>query len=192
MTTLLARLLIAFVGIVSSQACTLCPNGGKLSNGNLIVYQDENGIPVTCNDVVQDLILNPDNCNAPDYHAFQVVCGCPTSKAGSCLGVCETGKFLIKPNQISPPFGYTCLVVDQILRGSPGDLDCDTSYPTSDLEVNCPCKSKVTQSPINLGSGNGGAGNQGMGMMSMSAGRQLRYGGLEEYFPPRAARGLAM
>ena len=38
----------------------------------------------------------------------------------------------------------------------------------------------------------GGAGNPGTGMKGMSGGRQLRLGGLEERFPPRAARGLAM
>ena len=94
--------------------------------------------------------------------------------------------------QISPPFGYTCLVVDQILRGSPDDLDCDISYPISGIEGNCPCKDKMAHSPNIMNDGNGGAGNQGMGTMSMSAGRQLRFGGLEEFFPPHAACGLAM
>ena len=195
MTTLLARLLlIAFVAIASAQTCIICPNGEIPRNGNLVLYEDKSGFPVTCNDLVQYFMNGAGYCATFYVHAYQVVCGCPKAKAGSCPGICETGSILSKPQAITQPNGDTCLLVDQILRGAPGDLNCDTSYPKSGIGNYCPCKGKMAaHTPNNMdGGGNGGAGNQGMGTMSMSAGRQLRFGGLEEHFLPHAARGFAM
>ena len=187
-------LLIAFVAIASAETCTLCPNGETPRNGKVVVFQDKSGFLVTCKDLVQYFLSDSGFCATPYVYYFQVVCRCPRIKAGPCPGICEAGQILSKPDQITPPFGDTCLLVDQILRGAPGDLNCDTSYPKSGIGNYCPCKGKMAaHTPNNMdGGGNGGAGNQGMGTMSMSAGRQLRFGGLEEHFLPHAARGFAM
>ena len=187
MTTLLARLLlIAFVAIASARKCTLCPHGEKPRNGNVVAVQGEG--PLTCKDIAQEILDNPPEvCSTPFDNAFQFVCGCPGVKAGPCPGICETGSVLSEPEQATPLYGITCLVADQILRGSPGDLDCP-DFSNSGIAAVCQCKVKVAHSPNNMG----GSGNQGAGMMGMSAGRKLRVGGLEEHFPPRAARGLVM
>ena len=180
MTTLLALLLlIAFVANASAQRCTLCPKGEKPRKGDLVVAKDERGL-VTCKDVARDIAKNPPEiCASPFNNAFQVVCGCPGVKPGPCLGICESGSVLTKPNQITMLSGLTCLVVDQIFRESIGG-NCDPGIGYSSIEKDCPCMDKMTPSPNNMG----GMGKPG--------GRQLRLGGLEENVPPRAARGIAM
>ena len=194
MTTLIARVLltIAFLVIASAQTCTLCPNGEKPRNGKVVVGQF--GIDlVTCEEYVQAFTANSDG-SCGDYltHAFQVVCGCPRVKAGSCPGICDTGSILDQPDIPTSSGGVTCSLFDQIVRGTPGDSTCsDSGNIYNQL---CKCKVKVKPGQ-NMGSGvggNGGTGNPGTGMMGMSGGRQLRLGGFEERFPPRAARGLDM
>ena len=196
MTTLLARVLLTltFVDIASAQTCTLCPNGEKPRNGHTVVIQAVTN-PVTCKELAQEIIDNSNDefCVDSLVHAFQSVCGCPGIKAGSCPGICNSGQFLAEPDLGTPSDGLTCSVVDQFLRGTPGDTICPGVG--GDPKVFCTCKVKVTHGQ-NMGGGgvggNEGAGNQGTGMMGMTDGRQRRLGGLEEHFPPRAARGLAM
>jgi hypothetical protein len=180
MTTLLARfLLIAFVANASSQRCTLCPNGEKPRNGDLVVVKDQRGL-VTCNDEAREIAKSPPEfCASPFNNALQVVCGCPGVKPGPCPGICETGSVLTKPNKVTMLSGFTCLVVDQIFR-EPIGANCDSGIGYNGIEADCPCKVKMAHSPINMG---------GMGM---SGGRQLRSGDFEENFPPRAARGSVM
>ena len=113
-------------------------------------------------------------------------------KAGHCPGICNTGFILDQPNLIVSLFDLlTCTVVDQCFRGIPGDSNCDTNLAESGIKEVCMCKAKVTPSQ-NMGGDMGGNGGAGMGMMGMSGGRKLRISGLEERFPPRAARGLGM
>ena len=196
MTDLLARLLlITFMAIASAQTCTLCPGGENPRNGDLFVYL-LNNVALTCNDIAKDVLENPPLvCSSPYANAAQLFCGCLGVKPGPCPGICVEGSVLANPNQPTDLFGISCLFVDQLLKGSPGDTICPGIGIFNFKEV-CICKAKPTRnpSPNNMGGGmggNGGAGNQGTGM-SMPAGRQLRTGGLEEDFPPRAARGLAM
>jgi hypothetical protein len=193
MTTLLARVLLtlAFVTIASAETCTLCPNGEKPRNGNAIVFEDGTDL-VTCKEFAKEIIANSDDddtCDDNFDHAIQVVCGCPKVKAGSCPGICKTGFILAEPNLPTDEFeGLTCSVVDQLFRGKPGETICETDLARNNIEVVCKCKEKVKPGQ-NMG---GGAGNAGTGMNGMAGGRKLRFGGLEEHFPPRAARGLAM
>jgi hypothetical protein len=192
MTTLLARVLLtlAFVTIASAETCTLCPNGEKPRNGNTVVFEDETGL-VTCKELAKEIIANSDDddtCDDNFDHAIQVVCGCPKVKAGSCPGICKTGFILAQPNKPVYDFdGATCAVVDQQFRGIPGNT-CGANLAKSGIDETCECKEKVKPGQ-NMG---GGAGNAGTGMNGMAGGRKLRLGGLEEHFPPRAARGLAM
>ena len=197
MTNLLARLLlITFVAIASGQTCTFCPGGEDPRNGNLFVYV-LNDVPLTCQDIAQDVLDNPPLvCSSPYANAAQLFCGCLGIKPGPCPGICVKGSVLTNPNQVTNFFGTSCALVDQLFKGTPGDTICPGLGIFNFNEV-CRCEVKATRnpSPNNMGGnnmgGNGGTGNQGTGM-SMPAGRQLRVGGLEEDFPPRAARGLAM
>ena len=197
MTSLLALVLLtlAFVVVAPPQTCTLCPNGEEPLNGNVVVSQSNAG-PLTCKDYEQEIIDNTIQfCDGNFVYAFRVACGCPGIMAGSCPGICKTGSILSQPEHASPFESIICLVADQILRGTPGDSTCP-DFGMSNIQDVCLCKKvKVTHSQ-NMGSGgkegNGGAGNQGMGMMSMSAGRQLKFGDLEEHIPHHAAQGLAM
>ena len=190
MTTLLARVLLtlAFLAIAFAETCTLCPNGEKPDNGNTVVYQYGTD-PQTCTELAKQIIADSvTNCGTVVFHAYQVVCGCPKVKAGSCPGICNTGFTLAKPDLGTDLGSLTCSVVDQILRGKPGDTSCDTGLANGGIKNICACNVKGNPGQ-NMG---GGAGNPGTGMKGMSGGRQLRLGGLEERFPPRAARGLAM
>ena len=197
MTNLLARLLlITFVAIASGQTCTFCPGGEDPRNGNLFVYV-LNNVPLTCNDIATDILDNPPPvCSSPYANAAQLFCGCLAVKPGPCPGICVEGSALTNPNQVTNFFGTSCALVDQLFKGTPGDTICPGLGIFNFKEV-CVCKVKPprTPSPNNMGGGgkggNEGTGNQGTGM-SMPAGRQLRFGDLEEDFPPRAARGLAM
>ena len=194
MTTLLARVLLtlAFLVVASAQACTLCPDGKEPPNGDVFLFDD--GIDlVTCTKLAKIFIASPaESCNDFLKHAYQVVCGCPGIKAGHCPGICNTGFILDQPNLIVSLFDLlTCSVVDQCFRGIPGDSNCDTNLAESGIKEVCMCKAKVTPSQ-NMGGDMGGNGGAGMGMMGMSGGRKLRISGLEERFPPRAARGLGM
>ena len=190
MTTILVRVLLtlAFVAITSAKICTLCPKGGKPRNGNALLFEGQDaGILVTCNELAKEIITNSDGefCDDPFAHAFQVVCGCPGVKAGPCPGICSAGFTLAEPSVLADDFdGLTCSVADQFLRGTPGDT-CGTTLARNDKLLICVCKEKVKPSQ-NMG------GGAGMGMNGMAGGRKLRFGGLEERFTPRVARGLAM
>ena len=194
MTTLLARVLLTLVVVAIAPAvpetCTLCPNEKKPRNGNAVVFPDETGL-VTCNEFAKEIITNSDGefCDDSFAHAYQVVCGCPGVKAGPCPGICETGNILATPNVPTPYWGFTCSVIDQIIRGTPGDTSCPgIGVDPTDY---CTCKVKVKPGQ-NMGSGVEGNGGAGTGMNGMAGGRQRRLGGVEERFPPRSARGLAM
>ena len=104
---------------------------------------------------------------------------------GPCPGICSAGFTLAEPSVLADDFdGLTCAVVDQFLRGTPGDT-CGTTLARNDKLLICVCKEKVKPGQ-NMG------GGAGMGMNGMAGGRKLRFGGLEERFTPRVARGLAM
>ena len=186
MTTILVRVLLtlAFVAIASAQICTLCPNGEKPRNRNAVLLQFGT-YSLTCKELAEDIIDASDDaaCEIDTYHAFQVVCGCPMVKAGSCPGICNTGSILAQPGLGTQYDGITCSVVDQYLRKIPGDTSCDTGLANIGIEKFCTCKVKGAHGQNMDG---------GMGMMGMPGGRQLRLRGLEEHFPPRATRGLAM
>ena len=180
MTNLLARLLlIAFMATASAKTCTLCPKGEPPRFGNVVVFQF-NDVPLTCKAIAKDILDNPPVVCEFDF-AIQSICGCRGVKSGSCPGICATGSYLTKPDQGTDLFGATCLLIDQYLRGKPGDTTCPV-VDAIDYEEVCPCKVKATPSPNNMGNG---------GMMGMSTGRQLR-NGLEEHVPLRSARGLTM
>ena len=182
MMNLLAQLLlIAFMAVASAQTCTLCPKGEPPRFGNVAVYELD-GVLLTCKAIAQDILDNPPViCGTYDAYAAQSMCGCRGVKPGSCPGICATGSFLTKPDQLIDPVGFTCLLVDQFLRGEPGDTTCPVIGGINYKDV-CICKAKATPSPNNMGNG---------GMMGMSSGRKLR-NGLEEHFPLRSARGLTM
>ena len=195
MTTLLARVLLslAFVAIASAQTCPLCPNGGNPGNGNAVLFDD--GIDsLTCEEVsLMGISPAVDGSCADSFaYAIQSLCKCPGVKAGSCPGICRPGFILAQPDQGTELFGITCSVFDQFLRGEPGDTTCDAGMASSGFKGICKCKVKVKPDQNMGGGGVGGNGGAGTGMMGMSGGRQRRLGGLEEHFPPRAARGLAM
>ena len=78
------------------------------------------------------------------------------------------------------------------MRGEPGDTTCDAGMASSGFKGICKCKVKVKPDQNMGGGGVGGNGGAGTGMTSMSGGRQRRLGSVEERFPPRSARGLAM
>jgi hypothetical protein len=195
MTTLLAHVLLtlAFVAIATAETCPLYPNGKKLHNGNAVMFQVGTEA-MTCTESVQEGISTSDGIfGDPLTHAFQVICRCPRVKAGSCPGICNTGFILAEPNGGSELFGITCSVLNQLLRGIPGDTTCDTDLSISGIRQFCKCKVKVPNGQ-NMGGGGGvgGNGGAGTGIMGMSGGCKLRLGGLEEHFPPRSTCGLAM
>ena len=183
MRNLRARLLlIASMAIASAKTCTLCPKGEPPRYGNVAVYQLDDAL-VTCKAIAQEILDNPSEiCDAEYSYAVRSICGCRGVKSGSCPGICATGSILTKPDQVTDVFGGTCLVVDQILRGKPGDTTCPDISMFNYKEV-CLCKVKATPSPNNMDNG---------GMMSMTSGRQLRNDGLKEHFPLHSARGLTM
>ena len=177
------------MAIASAQTCTLCPNEKKPRNGNTIIFHDGTELE-TCKELAKDIIedLDGDACGVdPFARAIQVVCGCPGVKAGPCPGICGAGFTLAEPSALAINYGgLTCSVVDQFFRGIPGETICGSEPANRMLEeAFCVCKEKVKPGQ-NMG---GGAGT---GMNGMAGGRKLRLGDLEERFPPRAARGLAM
>ena len=195
MTILLTPvLLIAFMASSTAQSCSFCPGNKKPRNPDLILYQYFLGT-VTCNDLVIRYSTSSTNCDSIDNPAFKFVCGCPGVKAGPCYGICDAGEIVTNPtNELFDGNYYTnCFVFDQRIKGSFYDTTCpDIDSGNQNL---CGCLLPPTAAPavkgIHTMGATGGTDNQGMGK-NMSSGRKLRVGGLEENFPPRAARGLTM
>ena len=191
MTLLLTQvLLITFIAYSTAQSCSFCPGNKKPKNPNLVLFDAEG--PVTCNDLVIEYSTFSTNCDLIEDPAFKFVCGCPGVKAGPCHGMCDAGEIVTNPTVAFNDMYYTstCFIYDQRIKGGLFDTFC----PDIDLEAQsfCGCQLPPTAAPAVKGNHNmGGTGNQGMGN-NMSAGRKLREGRVEENFPPRAARGLAM
>ena len=197
MTLLLTQvLLIAFVAYSTALSCSFCPGNKKPKNPNLVLFVDQGG-PVTCNDLVIEYPTSSTNCDSILDPGYKFVCGCPGVKAGPCHGICDAGEIITNPtNYLDDDDGlfgnyYTdCFIRDQLVKGRYYENTCPDFSPN--FQAYCGCKLPPTAAPAVKGNHNmGGTGNQGMGN-NMSAGRKLREGRVEENFPPRAARGLAM
>jgi hypothetical protein len=191
MTTLLTQvLLIAFMAYSTAQRCSFCPGKKKPRNPNLVLFQSEG--PVTCKDLVIKYSTFNTNCDSIGDPAYKFVCGCPGVKAGPCNGMCDAGEIITNPTSefFFDDYESTCFIFDQRIKGGLFDTTCPDINP--DNQEYCGCKLPPTAAPAVKVIGNMGAtGNQGMGN-NMLGGRKLKVGRLEEIFPPRAARGLAM
>ena len=159
-TYLIPFLLFAFVSTVGSQNCSFCPGDELPLNGDLVVYVD-NGIPETCNDAVEEMRnTDPNECE-PFGEAFEYLCGCPGAEPGGvCPGMCEVGSIMTKPDDESGVPGFSCYVMDQLLKGTTEDDKC-ALFASPENRIICGCAQTCTFCPdgqepsgVSLPSGN--------------------------------------
>ena len=174
----------------TAQSCSFCPGNKKPRNPDLFLFRSGRD-QVTCNDlVIEYSTSNINDCGSIADPAFKFVCGCPGVKAGPCYGMCNAGEIVTNPTYGYDDEYYTssCFIFDQRIKGGLYDSTCpDIDSGNQDY---CGCKLPPTAAPtVKVIHNMVTTGNNGMGN-NMSAGRKLRVGGLEDSFPPRAARGL--
>jgi hypothetical protein len=159
-TPLIYFLLFAFVTTATAQNCSFCPGDELPLNGDLVIYVDDN-IPVTCNNAVEEVRnTDPSECE-PYGEAFEFLCGCPGAvPGGSCPGLCEAGSILTKPEEESGVPGFSCYVIDQLLKGTQDDSKCAIFASAENRDI-CGCAQTCTfcsdgQQPsrVSLPSGN--------------------------------------
>ena len=190
MTTLLTQvLLIAFMAYSTAQSCSFCPGNKKPGNPNLVIKINGLG-PVTCNDLVIKYSTSNTNCDSIDDPALKFVCRCPGVKAGPCHGICDGGEIITNPTNSVVEGGDNCFILDQRIKGRLYETTCPIF--NSDFQDYCGCLLPPTAAPtVKVIHNMGATDNKGMGK-NMPPGRKLRVGGLDESFPPHAARGLTM
>lgn len=159
-TILIPFLLFVFMTTATSQNCSFCPGDELPRNGNLVMFVDD-GIPWTCNDAVEELRnTDPNECESYG-EAFEFLCGCPgVEPGGHCPGLCEAGSILTKPDEESGAPGFSCSVIDQLLKGTQDDSKC-TIFATPENRKICGCAQTCTFCPdgkqpsrVSLPSGN--------------------------------------
>ena len=135
-------LLIAFVATSAAQPCNFCPGGLSPEFGDLVLFLDIAGSPVTCDDVVAAYLDPTTGACGNLYKEYEYVCRCPGVEPGPCIGICQIGSTITLPDALSGFDGTDCFVLNKFVQAITNQDFCeDFSDPETRADCGCTCVS---------------------------------------------------